>query len=210
MPDQASPTPPPGGSTEKAQKYIDWLVKLIDSNKLTAAQSNLSKFNISDMEDHYRISLKDYEIEVSHSKNPESGQDLYIMLFNNLSLIGEHCQRVILAYIHLTAEQFNQFKRSAQGQIDRAKQLEEDKRFTQTMTQVDQELENLVNEPQPVPEPTPAPEPVATEPLSEATSPSLTPMIKPPLPEDTGITQTTPTLPTEPQTPPTDQPNVLV
>jgi len=94
------------------------------------------------MEEHYRIDLSQYDVEISHSKHPKSGEDIYTMIFNNLTQLGENrdLQRVILAFIHLDKKQFEQFKDAADSQIQRKWQEEEEKRFKDVMAPVDQLL----------------------------------------------------------------------
>lgn len=142
--DSADQLPPPSGNPEKADKYINQLVNLIDEDKLLVSHTDLSKFDPTSLQDHYRLDLKDYEIEVSHNKQPDTGQDLYIILFNNLKYIDQNYnQKVILAYIHLTEDQFRNFKSVSDEQLERKRREAEEKRFRETMQPIDLALEQL-------------------------------------------------------------------
>lgn len=138
---------PPSADPHLASKYIDWLVELINKDKLEVNHSDLKKFDISSMEDHYRIDLQKYDVEVSHSKHPKSGEDIYTMIFNNLSRINENNQseRVILAYIHLTKDQFEGFKEAADEQIHRRFREAEEKRFKEAMGPIDDLLDEIAS-----------------------------------------------------------------
>ena len=132
MSDQDSQTtlPPPSGDSEKADSYIAQLVNLINTDKLSVSHTDLSKFDPTSLQNHYRLDLNDYEIEVSHTKQPDSGQDFYVILFNNLKYISERCtEKVILAYMHLTDNQFKTFKSTAEEQLERKRREAEEKRF---------------------------------------------------------------------------------
>lgn len=146
---QSKANTPPSGDTKKAQKYIDKLVDLIDAEKIIALQTDLAQFDPNSFQDHYRIDLKDYRIEISHSKLPNSGEDVYIMVFTNLQKIrdekatGEDCtNKIILAYTKLTPQQFHQFKTSAQKQIEMIKKREEEKKFDEALNPLDKLLDN--------------------------------------------------------------------
>lgn len=145
--DNTLSSPPPAGDSEKAEKYLGQLIDLIDQDKLKVAHTDLKKFDIATIEDHYRIDLDDYEVEVNHSKEPDSGQDFYVLLFNNLKKIkegGESCvNKVILSYLHLTESQFSDFKKSADSAIEREKQREDAKRFSEAMAPIDEVLEKI-------------------------------------------------------------------
>lgn len=138
--------PPPSADSKKAHKYIAQLVDLINTDKLLVSQTDLSKFDPTSLQNHYRVNLDDYEIEVSHTKQADSGQDFYIMLFNNLKRIyGDASKKVILAYMHLTQEQFNNFKDVSDKQLAQKAKEAEEKRFTEVMEPIDQALANLSN-----------------------------------------------------------------
>ncbi|MBI2597354.1 hypothetical protein HYW41_04310 [Candidatus Daviesbacteria bacterium] len=143
MSDQ-QPLPPPSGDCEKAEKYISQLINLIKIDKLTVTHTDLSKFDPSSLQDHYRLDLKDYEIEISHSKEPDSGQDFYVILFNNLKYINQQCsEKVILAYMHLNETLFISFKTTADEQLEKNRKEAEEKRFKEAMNPIDQALEQL-------------------------------------------------------------------
>ena len=135
--------PPPSGDPSQAEKYITQLINLIDQDKLIVNHTDLTKFDPGNLEDHYRVDLDDYQIEVSHSKHPNSGKDSYIILFNNLKKLTEgSCEKVILAYMHLEHEQFIQFRKASIEQIERMKRLEEERRLTKALVPI----ENILND----------------------------------------------------------------
>lgn len=135
---------PPSGDLKKADHYITQLVELIKSDKLTVTLTDLAKFDPTSLQNHYRLDLNDYEVEISHSKQPDSGKDFYIILFNNLKRISGQCtEKIILAYIHLSDDQFRSFKAAADGQLERRRQEAEEKRFKEAMIPIDQALEQL-------------------------------------------------------------------
>lgn len=137
--------PPPSGDSDKADSYITQLVNLINTDKLQINHTDLSKFDPTSLQDHYRLDLKEYDIEVSHTKQADSGQDFFIMLFNNLKYVSEKCtEKIILAYIHLTDSQFKIFKSAAEEQLERKRKEAEEKRFKEAMIPIDQMLEQLV------------------------------------------------------------------
>lgn len=137
---------PPSADYKKADKYTAQLVGLINAEKLIVSRTDLSKFDPTSLQNHYRLDLKDYEIEVSHTKQADSGQDFYIMLFNNLKRIyGESSEKVILAYMHLTKDQFNEFKDAADKQLEKKEKEAEEKRFREVMTPIDQALAKLTD-----------------------------------------------------------------
>lgn len=139
--------PPPAGDGEKSEKYLNQLVELINQDKLPVIHTNLNQFNVTSIEDHYRMDLGEYEVEINHSKQPDTGQDFYVMLFNNIKKIedgGQNCvNKVILAYTHLTQTQFEDFKEAADSAIERKKKAEEAKRFAAAMNPIDDLLSNL-------------------------------------------------------------------
>ncbi|MBI2330220.1 hypothetical protein HYU94_02435 [Candidatus Daviesbacteria bacterium] len=144
MSNQSIQLPPPSGDPRKANHYIIQLVELIKSDKLIVMQTDLAKFDPSSLQNHYRLDLNDYEVEVSHSKQPDSGKDFYIILFNNLKHISGQCtEKIILAYIHLSDDQFRNFKAAADDQLERKRKEAEEKRFKETMLPIDQILEQL-------------------------------------------------------------------
>jgi hypothetical protein len=138
--------PPPSADGVHADKYIKWLVELIGKGKLLVLRSDLSKFTVDSLHEHYRINLDNYDLEVSHSKSPDN-EDMYIILFNNLRVVAAaQSERTILSYLQLSAEQFNQFKTVAEAQLNLIKKKQEEKRFTETMVGVDQELEKFASQ----------------------------------------------------------------
>lgn len=150
MPDTAFPSdknpdlPPPSGDPKHAEKYINQLIQLIDADKLDVQQTDLGRFDPSSLQDHYRVELKDYRVEVSHSKHPNSGKDSYIILFNNIKNLAEgNSEKIILAYMHLDTNQFSRFKKSSLNQMDRKRKAEEEKRLKTALEPIDQVLENF-------------------------------------------------------------------
>ncbi len=138
--------PPPGVDSKKAEKYLDQLINLISRERLLVSRTDLSRFDPTALKNHYRLNLKDYEIEVSHTKHPDSGQDFYIILFNNLKHVeGNRSERVILAYMHLTQEQFKNFKETSDRQLAKKAREAEEKRFVEVMVPVDQALADLTS-----------------------------------------------------------------
>ncbi|MCL5784111.1 MAG: hypothetical protein M1142_02010 [Patescibacteria group bacterium] len=142
--DNSAPLPPPVGDPEKASYYTDKLTELVSTDKLTVMRTDLAKFDPTSLQDHYRLDLNDYEVEISHNKQPDSGKDFYVMLFNNLKHISNGCtEKAILAYIHISGDQFAKFKTVADDQIDRKRKEAEEKRFKEAMAPIDQALEQL-------------------------------------------------------------------
>lgn len=141
--------PPPAGDSEKAEKYLSQLIGLIKTDKLEVIHTDLKKFDIASIQDHYRMDLGEYEVEVNHSKQPDTGQDFYVLLFNNLKKIeeaGESCiSKVILAYTHLTHSQFVDFKEAADGALERKRKKEEEKRFASAMAPIDNVLHEMAS-----------------------------------------------------------------
>lgn len=137
---------PPRGDFEKAEKYIGQLVVLLNENRLEVTHTDLKRFDPTTLQDHYTINLKDYQIEISHSKQPDSGKDSYVCIFNNLKNISQGSSaKVILAYIYLTDSQFSKFKMVADHQIDQKRKAEEDKRFEQALAPVDELLDSAAS-----------------------------------------------------------------
>lgn len=139
-PDQKTP---PKGDSEKAEKYINQLVELINQNKLLVFHTDLKKFDPTSLQDHYTIALTDYQIEISHSKQPNSGKDSFVMIFNNFKHLAQgNGEKVILAYIYLADAQFSKFRIVADRQIEERRRLEEEKRFKEALVPID----NLLNQ----------------------------------------------------------------
>lgn len=137
---------PPSGGPEQAQRYLEKLIKLINQEKIIVAHTDLSKIDPSSLQDHYYITLNDYHIEISHNKKADTGEDFYILLFNNLKQIRDGCsEKVILAFMNLTEGQFEEFKETAKVQMDTIKAREDARRFADAVAPIDQVLENLEN-----------------------------------------------------------------
>lgn len=136
--------PPPSGDSTKAEKYISQLIKLVNQNKLLVNHTDLAQFDPSSIEDHYRMELKEYHVEISHSKQPDTSKDFYIMLFTNLQDIRDGCsEKIILAYLYLTEEQFKRFKNEADAQLEVKRKAEEEKRFHLAMAPVEEVLNKM-------------------------------------------------------------------
>lgn len=139
-PDQKTP---PKGDSEKAERYINQLVELINQNKLHVFHTDLKKFDPGSLQDHYTISLTDYQIEISHSKHPNSGKASYVMIFNNFKNLAQgNGEKAILAYVYLADAQYSKFKIVADRQIEERRRAEEDKRFKEALVPID----NLLNQ----------------------------------------------------------------
>lgn len=149
MPSDNSQNLPPSADHKKAEKYISQFIDLINKDKLTVSHTDLAKFDPSALQDHYRIDFSDYSVEISHSKNPNSGTDSYIMLFTNVKQMQESQtnEKVILAYIHLDNNQFIRFKAAAHDQKEKIRKAEEEKRFAEAIAPIDQALERLEDNP---------------------------------------------------------------
>lgn len=143
--------PPPSGDPVKAASYINQLIELINQDILTVSHTDLSKFDPSSLQDHYRLDLKDYEIEVSHTKQPDSGKDFYVILFNNLKHISDgFTEKIILAYMHLSEDQFKSFKSASHKQKEKKIKAAEEKRLQEVMVPIDQALKQLATTLQPL------------------------------------------------------------
>lgn len=157
--------PPPQGDDQKATDYINKLTSLVKENKLDVFHTDLNKYSFDSIQDHYFLQLSDYEIEISHSKSPDTDKDFYIVLFNNVKQIKEECsEKAILAYIHISADQFNSFKTVADEQIERKRKEAEAKRFIEAMNPIDNLLENLESQSGPAVEEKAEEEKMAIEP----------------------------------------------
>lgn len=140
----AATQPPPAGDLPKAERYLNWLMDLITHDKVIVEHTDLQKFESTTLQDHYQISLDDYVVELSHNRNAEADKNTYVMLFNNIHRINMGtATKVILAYIPLTEQQFQEFKYTADDQIARKKKEYEDKRFKDAMAPLDELLEKL-------------------------------------------------------------------
>ncbi len=132
---------PPRGDFETAEKYINQLVDLLNERKIEVDHTDLKRFDPTTLQDHYTISLSEYQIEISHSKQPDSGKDSYVMIFNNMKQIAEGSgAKVILAYIYLADSQFSRFKIVADHYIAEKRRVEEEKRFKEALEPIDQLL----------------------------------------------------------------------
>jgi hypothetical protein len=133
---------PPRGDFQKAEKYINQLVDLINKNKIQVTHTDLKRFDPTTLQDHYTVGLSNYHIEISHSKQPNNGKDSYVCIFNNLKQISEGSgEKVILAYIYLDSSQFSRFKMTADRQIEEKRRAEEEKRFNEVLAPVDELLD---------------------------------------------------------------------
>lgn len=133
---------PPRGDFDKAEKYVNQLVALVNQNKVEVWHTDLKKFDPTSLKDHYTIGLKEYQIEISHSKHPNTEKDSYVMIFNNLKNISEGSgEKVILAYVYLADSQFSKFKIVADRQIYERERAEEEKKFNQALEPIDQLLD---------------------------------------------------------------------
>lgn len=145
---------PPRGDFDKAEKYINQLISLINQNKITAFQTDLKKFDPTSLKDHYTITLNEYQIEISHSNHPDTdeqsspkGKDSYVMIFNNLKNVSEgSAQKVILAYIYLADAQYSKFKIVADRQIHERQRVEEEEKFKEALEPIDQLLDHASKE----------------------------------------------------------------
>lgn len=142
----SAPKTPPRGDYQKAESYINKLVGLVESGKLEVVHTDLQKFDPGSIQDHYRMDLGDYQIEISHSKLPNSGTDSYVMLFTNLKNVSAGtAEKAILAYTQLSNNQFNKFKTAAESQIEERRRLEEEKRFNDALAPIDSLLNDANN-----------------------------------------------------------------
>lgn len=143
MPDDYK-LPPPSGDSQRADSYVTQLTGLISQNKLRVVHTDLSKFDPSSLHDHYSLDLKEYQVEISHSKQPTTGRDSYVVLFNNIkNLEQDETKKEILAYLIITEEQFKKLKDVADEQIETLKRIDEEKRFKAAMTPVDELINKI-------------------------------------------------------------------
>lgn len=135
---------PPRGDFETAEKYINQLVDLLNERKIEVDHTDLKRFDPTTLQDHYTISLSEYQIEISHSKQPDSGKDSFVMIFNNMKQIAEGSgAKVILAYIYLADSQFSRFKIVADHYISEKRKIEEERRFKEALQPIDQLLDQV-------------------------------------------------------------------
>lgn len=137
-------TPPPSGDPLKAEKYLNKIIELINQDKIAVTHTDLSQFNPGALQNHFRIDLADYKIEISHSKYANSDKDSYVILFTNIQTLNPvNSEKIILAYMHLNATQFSNFRETAYNQISRKKKQAEEKRLNETMEPIDYVLDQL-------------------------------------------------------------------
>lgn len=152
-------TPPPSGDPQKAERYLNILIDLINTDRLKVFHSDLRKYDPTSLQDHYNMQLENYEVEVSHSKQPESGNNSYVMVFSNIKMLQEKDhERVILAFTYLTEEQFSKFRETADKHIQKERKKQEEEIFKEAMLPIDDALENLLNQQssnEPIEEPPP-------------------------------------------------------
>lgn len=135
---------PPSGDPKQAEKYITKLIDLLNADKIQTDHTDLSKFDPSSLQDHYRLDLKEYCVEISHSKNPNSGNDSFVILFTNLQNVRDGCtEKIILAYMHLSLEQFKRFAYAAGQQFERIKKAEEEKRLNTALVPIDEAIKEM-------------------------------------------------------------------
>lgn len=154
-PHDENPGSPPKGDHQKAEKYISKLIQLLNQDKVEVIHTDLNRFDPGSIQDHYRVDLKEYQIEISHSKLPSSGADSFVMIFTNFSNVqAGNTEKVILAYTQLSEAQFTRFKTAAEDQLERERKVEEEKRFNSATAPIDQILESAFdpNDQQPQPE----------------------------------------------------------
>ena len=134
---------PPSADPKEAQKYINALVDLINLEKIRVKRSNnLEQYNLKD---HFRLSLEEYEIEVSH-RSQSDDKSSYVMVFSNSSLIHTASNKqVILAYIYLSDEQYKEFYEAATAQIQREESRIAEEKFKEAMSPIDNILEKLLS-----------------------------------------------------------------
>ena len=138
---------PPRGDFQKAEEYINKLVDLLNRNKLQVIHTDLKKFDPTTLQDHYTVNLNTYHIEISHSKQPNTGKDSYVMIFNNLKNLAEgQGEKVILAYIYLADSQFSKFKIVADRQIEEKRRAEEERKFNEALQPIDELLDKAAGE----------------------------------------------------------------
>ncbi len=137
-------TTPPKGDEAKGEKYIADLIRLLESGKIQVYKTDLSQFNPSSLQSHYRIDLDDFQIEISHSTHLETGTHSYVIIFNNLKKIADgNTGKAILAYIHLNETQYLRFHKAAELQIEKLQKIEDEKRFLQAVRPFDDKIAQL-------------------------------------------------------------------
>jgi hypothetical protein len=135
---------PPKGDFQTAERYINQLVGLLNEKKIEVYLTDLKRFDPTTLQNHYTINLKEYQIEISHSRHPDSGKDSYVMIFNNMKQISEGSPaKVILAYTYLADSQFAKFKTVADHMLAEKRRAEEEKRFKEALRPVDNLLDEV-------------------------------------------------------------------
>jgi hypothetical protein len=135
---------PPKGDFETAEKYITQIVELLNEGKIEVYLTDLKRFDPTTLQNHYTLNLKEYQIEISHSRHPDSGKDSFVMIFNNMKQISEGSPaKVILAYTYLTDAQFAKFKTVADHILAQKRRAEEEKRFKEALRPVDDLLDQV-------------------------------------------------------------------
>lgn len=147
MPDDDSIIqPPPSGEPHLAERYLNKLISLINNDKISVIHTDLKKFDPSNLQDHYRIDLKEYQVEISHSKQATNGKDQYIILFTNLQNVRENgSEKIILAYMYLSEDQFRKFKLVSEDHLERKRKEEEEKRVKEALAPVEDVLDKISN-----------------------------------------------------------------
>lgn len=129
---------PPIGDHEQAEKYITQIISAVRSGNFDLVHSDLSKFDPSSFQDHYRLDMGEFHAEVSHSKHPQSGSDIFSLIFTSVDKMRQgQTNQAILSYLPLTAEQFSKFKSTAEAYFAEQKRLAEEKRFKSAMQPID-------------------------------------------------------------------------
>src|SRR4051812_22041908 len=128
MPDQnAQNQLPPNADAQRAKQYVEQIIPLINSDQLMVKHINLSEFDPTHIQDHYQIDIENFGIEISHTKKPDTGQDIYVMIFNQLNQTPE---KTLLAFAYIEKEQFMSIKTAADNQDKRQKDKIEAARFS--------------------------------------------------------------------------------
>lgn len=135
---------PPLGDPAKAEKYINSLSKLINHDKVKVNRTDLNNFDLSTMQNHLRVDLGEYDVEISHNIQPETNKDFYTMLFNSIKKLQDgHTDKVVLAYIHLSDTQYGRIKASCDEYLERRQREGDQQRFTEVMAPLDSVLASI-------------------------------------------------------------------
>ena len=141
--DQNSFTPPPSGDALQAENYIRRLINLINKDIVEISETDLAQFEPGPLLTHFRVILNDYHVELSHNKHPQTGVESHIMLFTNIKNTQEKPEKIILAYMHLHATQFEDLKSAAHSQKERIRKKKEEKRLKDALRPIDQMLDEI-------------------------------------------------------------------